>query len=131
MSHKDETSSAILIADDFADFRLMMKVWLESRGYRVLEAEDGDQAVASTQLKRPDLILMDIGMPNRSGISATYRIRKQPELRNIPIVAITAYESPELQADALKAGCVECLTKPISGDQLSDLLRRLLPIKQQ
>ncbi len=69
---------------------------------------------------------MDIGLPQRSGISATYRIRNHPELRVVPIVAVTAYDSPALRDDALKAGCDDHLIKPIDIDQLKDILNRFM-----
>jgi len=116
----------ILVADDFEDMRAMLRFWLERRGYRVVEALDGEQAIEIARNERPDLILMDIDMPQRSGVSATYKIRKDPELRGIPIVAITAYETADLHEDALKAGCLECLTKPIDTNRLENLLKWLL-----
>ncbi len=116
----------ILVADDFEDMRAMLRLWLERRGYQVVEALDGEKAIEIARNKHPDLILMDIDMPQRSGISATYKIRKDPELRGIPILAITAYETADLHEDALKAGCLECLTKPVDTKRLEKLMRRLL-----
>lgn len=116
----------ILVADDFEDMRTMLRFWLERLGYHVVEALDGEKAIEIARAKRPDLILMDIDMPQRSGVSATYKIRKDPELCGIPIVAITAYETADLHEDALKAGCLECLTKPIDTNRLEKILRRLL-----
>jgi CheY-like chemotaxis protein len=116
----------ILVADDFEDMRTMLRLWLERLGFHVVEALDGEQAIEIARAKRPDLILMDIDMPQRSGISATYKIRKDPELRGIPIVAITAYETAELHEDALKAGGLECIIKPIDTNRLEKILRRLL-----
>lgn len=126
MRQKNNSTPTILVVDDFEDFRSTLRLWLEKRGYRVVEAIDGEKVPEIARQEHPDLILMDIGMPQRSGISATYQIRKEPELREIPIVAITAYESSDLHEDALNAGCVECLTKPIDTDRLEELLSRLL-----
>lgn len=116
----------VLVVDDFPDIRTALKFWLEKRGYRVVEAEDGDEAIDVARKVHPAAILMDIGMPQRSGISATYKIRKDPELSGIPIVAITAYGTTELHEDALKAGCVACLTKPVDTDELEQLLKKLI-----
>jgi two-component system cell cycle response regulator DivK len=116
----------ILVADDFEDMRAMLRLWLERRGYQVVEALDGEKAIEIARNKHPDLILMDIDMPQRSGISATYKIRKDPELRGIPILAITAYETADLHEDAIKAGCLECFTKPVDTKRLEKLMRRLL-----
>lgn len=124
-----DDAPTILVVDDFEDMRSLLRHWLERRGYTVVEAVDGDEAIEIASREYPALILMDIGMPNRSGISATYKIRKNPALRGIPIVAVTAYESTDVHEDALKAGCVKCLTKPIDSDDLDELLSSLLPAR--
>ena len=126
MKLKPDDAPTILVVDDFEDIRSLLRHWLESRGYKVVEAGDGDEAIEVARREHPALILMDIGMPQRSGISATYKIRKIPELSGTPIVAITAYEAEDLHEDALKAGCVKCLTKPIDSDELDQLLSSLL-----
>jgi two-component system cell cycle response regulator DivK len=126
MDREDNQAPTILVVDDFEDMRFTLRIWLEKLGYKVIEAVDGEQAVELTQRERPSIILMDIGMPQRSGISAAYKIRKDPELREIPIVAITAYDTLNLHEDAMKAGCVECLTKPVDTEHLEKLLDRLL-----
>jgi CheY-like chemotaxis protein len=125
MQRENNKTPTILVVDDFEELRSTLRLWLEQRGYQVVEAEDGDDAIEVARLEHPALILMDIGMPGRSGLSATYKIRKDPDLSDIPIVAITAYAA-ELHADALKAGCVECLAKPVDTDQLDKLLGILL-----
>jgi CheY-like chemotaxis protein len=127
MHPKQCDSPTILVVDDFEDIRLILRLWLESRGYRVVEAGDGDKAIEVARQVHPAHI-MDIGMPQRSGISATYKIQKDPELNGIPIVAITGYESADLHEDALKAGCVACLTKPVDTCALGKLMTNLLPI---
>lgn len=122
----DDRASTILVVDDFEDLRVTLRIWLEKLGYRVVEAVDGDEAIEITRAERPDVILMDIGMPERSGISATYKIRKDPELKEIPIIAITAYSTSDLHNDAIKAGCIECLTKPVDTKRLEELLTSLI-----
>jgi len=115
----------ILVVDDFEELRSTLRLWLEQRGYKVVEAGDGDEAIEVARREHPVLILMDIGMPERSGLSATYKIRKDADLSDIPIVAVTGYAA-ELHADALKAGCVACLAKPLDTDELQKLLSTLL-----
>jgi CheY-like chemotaxis protein len=127
MNLKTDDAPTILVVDDFEDMRSLLRHWLERRGYKVTEAVDGDEAIEVASREHPALILMDIGMPHRSGISATYKIRKLPDLNGTPIVAVTAYEAGDLHEDALKAGCVKCLTKPIDSDELEQLLSSLLP----
>ena len=122
---KNSNTALILVVDDFEELRTTLRLWLEHRGHRVVEAADGDEALEVARQLHPALILMDIGMPERSGLSATYKIRKDPGLKDVPIVAVTAYGA-ELREDALKAGCVECLTKPVDTDALDKLLDTLL-----
>lgn len=126
MNVKPDDAPTVLIVDDFDDMRSVLRHWLERRSYKVVEAVDGDEAIEVARRERPALILMDIGLPHRSGISATYKIRKVPELSGTPIVALTAYGAVDLHAEALKAGCVKCLTKPIDSDELDQLLSNLL-----
>ena len=121
----NKNNRTILVVDDFEELRATLRIWLEQNGFQVVEAGNGDEAIQIARREHPTLILMDIGMPERSGLSATYKIRKDPDLRDIPIVAVTAL-SAELREDALKAGCVECLAKPIDTDELRKLLDRLL-----
>lgn len=125
MDRKNKQARTVLIVDDFEDMRSILRLWLEKRGYRVVEAGDGEHALHVARNERPDVILMDIGMPLRSGISATYKIRKDPELKKIPVIAITAYETADLHEAALNAGCVQCLCKPIDDDELEKLLSTL------
>jgi CheY-like chemotaxis protein len=125
MQDANTNTHTILVVDDFEELRSTLRMWLEKRGYKVVEAQNGDQAIEVARSEHPALILMDIGMPERSGLSATYKMRQDPELKDIPIIAVTAFGA-ELRADALKAGCVECLAKPIDTDELQKLLGTLL-----
>lgn len=126
MVRKNNQVRTVLVVDDFEDMRSILRLWLEKRGYRVVEAHDGEHACQVARIEHPDVILMDIGMPRRSGISATYKIRKDPKLKGVPVIAITAYETIDLHEAAIKAGCVECLCKPIDDNKLGDLLTALL-----
>lgn len=127
MQAKHDGMRTILVVDDFDEMRSTLRLWLERHGYRVVEAADGEEAIEVARLEHPALILMDIGMPERSGISATYKIRKDPELSDIPVVAVTAYEATDLHAEALQAGCITCLTKPLDSDDLKSVFQRVLP----
>lgn len=119
----------VLVADDYDDARLMMRQVLEGRGYRVVEALTGIEAVKLAGREHPDLILMDINLPLIDGVNATRRIREIEEMSNVPIVAVSAYDSTDLRDSALTAGCVEYLLKPFDAAQLKSLVNRLLPIK--
>jgi CheY-like chemotaxis protein len=117
----------VLVVEDFEDTRFLMRVELEQRGFRVVEATDGEQGVEYAARERPDIILMDIGLPRIDGIEATRRIRHDHTMRDVLIVALTAHHESEYRAQALAAGCDAYLTKPVDFDWLIDLLGRLLP----
>lgn len=116
-----------LVVEDFEDSRYMMRKLLEMAGYRVLEASDGEQAVKVALEARPALILMDLSLPKLDGLAATRRIRQQRGFGKVPIVAVSAHDSPESREEALAAGCNEYVAKPIDFDQLNSLLDRFLP----
>lgn len=111
-----------LVVEDFEDSRFMMRRLLEMAGYQVLEASDGEQAVKMASEQHPALILMDLSLPKLDGLAATREIRKQKPLRKIPIIAVSAHDSPQTRAEALAAGCNEYITKPIDFDVLSTAL---------
>ena len=116
-----------LVVEDFEDSRFMMRRLLEMAGYNVLEASDGEQAVKIAVEARPVLILMDLSLPKLDGLSATRQIRQKRGLKAVPIVAVSAHDSPQSRTEALEAGCNEYVTKPIDFDHLSALLKRFLP----
>jgi CheY-like chemotaxis protein len=117
----------VLVVEDFEDTRSLMRLELEKRGFRVIEATDGEQGIETAMRERPDIIIMDIGLPQVDGIEATRRIREDNSMRDVLIVALTAHHETEYRAHALAAGCDAYLTKPIDFDWLIDLLGRLLP----
>ncbi|HEV2881637.1 MAG TPA: response regulator [Pyrinomonadaceae bacterium] len=126
-SHEVAAPLKVLVVEDYEDTRFLMRIELEKRGFRVFEAMDGVQGVESAMRERPDIILMDIGLPQIDGIEATRRIRGDSTMRDVLIVALTAHHETEYRAQALAAGCDAYLTKPVDFDWLIDLLGRLLP----
>ena len=116
----------ILIVEDFDDTRLMMKLWLMKKGYRVIEAENGEQAIEMAQREAPDLIIMDMMMPGLGGLDATRQIREYQSLRETPIVAVSAYGADEFRAKALDAGCTAYVPTPFEPEALSQLIEKLL-----
>ena len=116
-----------LVVEDFEDSRFMMWRLLEMAGYSVLEASDGEQAVRMAVESHPVLILMDLSLPKLDGLSATRQIRQKRGLKTVPIVAVSAHDSPESRTEALAAGCDEYITKPIDFDHLNALLQRFVP----
>jgi two-component system, cell cycle response regulator DivK len=117
----------ILVVDDFDDTRLLLKTWLEKKGFNVVEAENGNQAVLAAQKLRPDLIIMDIEMPELDGLAATRKIRSLKDLDNIPVLAVSAYGAQQFRADALAAGCSEYVSTPFEPDNLERVIRSFLP----
>jgi two-component system cell cycle response regulator DivK len=115
-----------LVVEDFEDSRFMMRKLLEMAGYRVVEATDGEEAVEVALEERPALILMDLSLPKLDGLAATRKIRKHKGLGKVPIVAVSAHDSPESRQEALDAGCNEYVAKPIDFDQLNTLLERFI-----
>lgn len=116
----------ILIVDDFDDTRLLLRTWLQKKGYRIVEAEDGRQAVELAESERPDLIIMDVEMPLLDGLAATRQIRELPNARRIPIVVVSAYGAAQFRDAALDAGCDEYLSTPFEPDELEHVIRTLM-----
>lgn len=127
MAEERKAMKTVLVVEDFEDNRFMMRRLLEMSGYRVVEAVNGREAVEKAQTERPDLILMDLSLPQLDGLAATRRIREQDDLGKVPIVAVSAHDTSDFHAEALAAGCNEYVTKPIDFDQLESLLQRLVP----
>lgn len=126
MSHIGDSARIILVVEDYEDERELLRYYLDKKGYEVLTASNGDEGVLLARQSRPDLILMDISLPDRSGISATYKILKSPSLSGTPIVAITGFTNTDLHQDALAAGCRAVFLKPLTLDALEELLERHL-----
>jgi CheY-like chemotaxis protein len=126
-SQNGNAGPVVMVVEDFEDNRFMLRRLLEMTGYRVLEAVNGEEAVELAQRERPQLILMDLSLPQLDGLAATRRIRQHADLRDVPIVAVSAHDTADFHADALAAGCNDYVTKPIDFDQLEALLHRLLP----
>jgi len=117
----------ILVVDDFDDTRLLLKTWLEKKGFNIVEAENGNQAVSLAQQVRPDLIIMDMEMPELDGLAATRKIRSIRELDGIPVLAVSAYGAQQFRAEALAAGCCEYVSTPFEPDNLEQVINSFLP----
>jgi CheY-like chemotaxis protein len=115
----------VLIVEDYADTRLMMKYLLQRFGYEVIEASDGQEAVDKVKQRPPDLILMDISMPVMDGLTATQIIRKFDGLGKVPIIAVTAY-GKSYYRQAIEAGCDDLINKPLDFDNLEPILEQYL-----
>ncbi len=117
----------ILVVEDTEDNRRIIRDLLSSVGYEVIEAVDGAEGVTMAQEHRPDLILMDIQLPELDGYEATRRIRASPELARVPIIAVTSYALSGDDAKAREAGCDGYVAKPFSPRQLLAKVREFLP----
>jgi CheY-like chemotaxis protein len=126
MSGTDTKNPLVLVVEDNEDTRYLMRLALESHGYRVCEAENGDAAIGIADLERPNVILMDISMPVLNGLTATARIREHPAMGTIPIIAVTAHHDADLRASAQASGFTAYATKPLDFDCLDDLIKGLL-----
>ena len=126
---EDETARlTVLLVDDVDDNRSMLRRMLQVNDCRVVEAINGQEAVEIAREKCPDLILMDLNLPQMDGLEATRLIRECKEsCRDVPIVAITAHDTYGIKEAALEAGCNGYLTKPIDFDELERVLRFFLP----
>ena len=121
-------SKCILVVEDQEDNRQILRDLLGNAGYELIEAADGEQALNALTVQRPDLILMDIQLPVIDGYEATRRIRLNPELKSIPIIAMTAYALAGDEAKALAAGCNAYVTKPFSPRALLAKVREYLTL---
>ncbi len=120
------TMKRVLIVEDTEDNRRIMRDLLTSAGFDVVEAHDGLAAVASAAEMRPDLIMMDIQLPLLDGYEAARRIRSDPALRHIPIIAVTSYALSGDEEEARSAGCNGYIAKPFSPRQLLATVRGFL-----
>lgn len=112
----------ILVIEDFSDTRQLMMVLLRKNGYNVLEAEDGLEGVSKATEGSPDLILMDLALPKMDGVEAARRIHDTPKLSHIPIIALSAYLTPDVERAVFNAGCVEMFAKPFDSASLLECI---------
>ena len=117
----------ILVIEDDQDSQRIMRDLLTSAGYAILEAITGQEGVAAAEKHHPDLILMDIQLPDFDGYEATRRIRAKTALRAIPIIAVTSYALSGDDVKAFEAGCNAYVTKPFSPRELLAKIREYLP----
>jgi two-component system cell cycle response regulator DivK len=119
-------SKRILLVEDEEDNMKILRDLLAPMGHEIVEAENGEQALAEVAKARPDLILMDIQLPILDGYEATRRIKADPALRSIPVIAITSYALGEDEKRARAAGCDDFVPKPYSPRELLAKIRGYL-----
>ena len=119
------SKKTILVVDD-TEFNRDLVVQLLEDEYTMIIAENGAEALDKTQEQRPDLILMDLGMPVMDGWEATRRLKANEDLRHIPVIAITSHAMVGDEIEARKAGCDDYLPKPIDEDLLIKKIKKYL-----
>ena len=118
--------ATILIADDSPDIRTIMRYLLNDLGFTVVEAADGNEAVRLARQCRPALILLDLCMPDIDGWEVTARLRADPALEDVPILAMTAYSASSAVRAALLAGCQLVVAKPFELHDITRLITTLM-----
>ena len=121
-----ETTATILVIEDYSDTRELLTALLQRRGYNVIEAEDGVEGLLKAGWMYPDLIIMDLSLPEMDGVEAARRIHAQTKLSRIPIFVVSAYLTEAVKADVRAAGCVEIFSKPFDSELLLDKISTVL-----
>lgn len=126
MDHETARKFLVLVVDDSVDNVTMMSLSLQHEGYRVVTATNGEEAITVALHTKPNLILMDISMPQLDGLGATRKLRENEEFRNVPVIAVTAHGTEGFQRAAYDVGVSGYLTKPIDFPRMHMLVARLL-----
>ena len=126
MSGPAEGSAKILIVDDQPFFISMARNILQSRGYSVISALNGEEGIQEARRSRPDLIILDVEMPGIDGITTCTRLKRDPELKSIPVVILTATLDPQLNQKAFKAGAEATILKASSADRILNMVKVVL-----
>jgi two-component system, cell cycle response regulator DivK len=121
-----EQKKQILVVDDSEDMRVLLGWVLEKAGYRVIFAENGQAFLTQARLHHPDLILMDLSLPDINGWEAVAHLRKMPDFYTTPVIAVTAHVSPIETEHAMAIGCTAHIGKPFDTRALLQELARLL-----
>ena len=116
----------ILVIEDYSDSRTLLSSLLRAKGYKVVEARDGKEGLLQANRVTPDLILLDLAMPEMDGVEATRRLRQRHTLSRTPIFAISAYATGGVKRDCLAAGCAEVFIKPVDIESLLGKIKATL-----
>lgn len=119
----------ILIVDDNQDSRELAVKVLKNRGYQMIEASDGEEALEKALAEKPDLILMDISIPKINGYEVTRRLKSQADFKATPIIALTAHAMKGDKEKALESGCDGYISKPINVHELPDQIKSYMKDK--
>lgn len=119
----------VLVVEDNDDSLFMLKSVLNLKGYRVVEAWDGKQAVEVAETEELDLILLDLQLPRLNGLGVIHRLRQNANLQNVPVVIVTGQDPEKYRSHAIAEGCDDFLVKPIDFDRLDAILDYYAPIE--
>jgi DNA-binding response OmpR family regulator len=123
MHNSDQT---IMVVDDDDDLRALVAEALRKTGYLVVSVASGREAYSLARKTAPDLIMMDIGIPEMDGLATLWKMREHEELAKVPVIILTAYDSYDLRGEAASAGCQIYLTKPFEPSELKQVVNKLL-----
>ena len=121
-----KAQATILVIEDYCDTRELLSGMLRYKGFHVIEAEDGLEGLLKASANCPDLIILDLALPEMDGVEAARRIHEQPKLSRTPIFVISAFVTKEVEKDVRAAGCVEIFPKPFDVDQLLEKINARL-----
>jgi CheY-like chemotaxis protein len=121
--HHDVSSQRVLIIEDNRDAREMFRIMLELSGHEVLEAEEGVSGLELLKSNRPDVAVIDVGLPGLNGYEVARRFREEPDSSAVVLVALTGYGTPEAQERSRKSGFNYHLIKPANGEALEEIMR--------
>lgn len=121
----------MLVVEDNDETLFLLRTVLTRKGYRVIEAWDGKQAIEAAEAEKVDLILLDLQLPRVNGLGVIHRLRQNPKLENVPVVIITGQDPEKYRSSAIAEGCDDFLLKPIDFDRLDALLDYYAPIGQK
>lgn len=127
----ERLTKKILVVDDNQDSRELVVKILKNKGYQMIEAIDGEDALQKANTERPDLILMDISIPKMDGYEVTRKLKGQEEFKEIPIIALTAHAMKGDREKALGAGCDGYIPKPINIRELPDQIKRYMKEREK
>ena len=125
-----QSSYLVLVVDDSIDNLTVISLYLQQSGYRVATANNGEEAVHVAALTKPDLIVMDLAMPGVDGLESTRLIRQNESLKDIPVIALTAFSTEGFRRAAHDTGFDGYLTKPVEFSRLVDLIGRLIGVSK-
>jgi two-component system, cell cycle response regulator DivK len=124
---RHSAAPTVLLVEDSDDTRLLLRSFLESKGYSVIEAADGREGVEAARRHHPDLVVMDLDLPALDGLSATEQIlRCGADCWKTPVIAVTAHDTYGIREAALGAGCCEYLTKPLDFEHMGRTISLIL-----